>query len=140
MSIKLGDDGTLNTVLFCDLCNEEMRFSSLVENCERCEETNAEICEHRDELIDDLIAEEENDHLCSFEYYINLNERGEFSADVRNHKGNTVFAIPTIEELENLIDAGFMKYFKDTENLRDYLVSLDIIPKESSLEKIGSDR
>jgi hypothetical protein len=35
--------------------------------------------------------------MATFKYYVNLDERGEFYADVRNEQGKTVYEIDTAE-------------------------------------------
>lgn len=57
------------------------------------------------------------------EYVINLDERGEFDADVRQSDGDTLFEIKGAEIFED----GFMSHGKDLDGLTDYLRSLDII-------------
>lgn len=128
--IKLMDDGTLDTVLVCSACDEQIRFSSLVENCGICEETDAEVCDHRDELIDEKITTEQEDHVCEFEYFINLDERGEFAADVRTGaSGRTVYEITGFDIFED----GFMKHKKDIKGLENYLKDLKVIDADSNL-------
>ena len=58
-------------------------------------------------------------------YIINLNERGEFYADVRkgSDQGKTVFEIHGFE----IFDDGFMSHDHDVNGLWEYLVSLGII-------------
>lgn len=61
MSIKLSDDGTLDTVLVCMECGAEFRFN-FEPNDPDCTETQAE--EQYDEFVDWAIAETEADHEC----------------------------------------------------------------------------
>ena len=72
-----------------------------------------------------------------YEYYINLDERGSFYADVRNEKGKTIFEIKAGNELEegdsSIFEDGFMKHPKDIDNLRKYLVSLGIMDASDEL-------
>lgn len=56
-------------------------------------------------------------------YYINLDERGEFKADVRNDKGETIFEIEGAEIFED----GFMKYKNDLAGLEVYLKELKVM-------------
>lgn len=68
----------------------------------------------------------------AYEYYINLDERGEFYADVRDtHDDMTVFEFSGFWMFED----GFMSNKYDTNGLRDYMFELglceetdDIIP------------
>ncbi|MDG1580819.1 hypothetical protein [Pseudomonas sp. GOM6] len=64
-------------------------------------------------------------------YYINLDERGDFYADVRNAYEKSVFEISGFEIFED----GFMANKHDMEGLKDYLVSLGIMqPSQQLLE------
>jgi hypothetical protein len=69
MAICLGDDGTLDTVLYCDECREEFRFSygsygghffelcshgGLMDGCPRC----------YDEWVDDCVIAVQDEHEC----------------------------------------------------------------------------
>lgn len=64
-----------------------------------------------------------------YEYFINLDERGDFSADVRNSNGKTVFDIEGGEIFED----GFMRHKNDIAGLEGYLKELGIIPKGGRL-------
>jgi hypothetical protein len=61
-------------------------------------------------------------------YYINLDERGGFYADVRGKNGKTVLEIRGGNELpegeSSLVDDGFMRNFRDIDGLRDYMRSI----------------
>lgn len=71
-----------------------------------------------------------------FHYMINMDERGEFSADVRDDSGKTIYEIKNDEE-GNVpeIEDGFMRHTTDIEGLEKHLKSLDIMPKKSHLVK-----
>lgn len=56
-------------------------------------------------------------------YYVNLDERGEFYADVRNPDGASVFEIHGFE----IFDDGFMKDKGDIAGLQEYLADLQVI-------------
>ena len=62
-----------------------------------------------------------------YKYYINMNERGEFNADVRAEDGTTVFEICDMDHLWELIDAGFMYDSKDLDGLLDYLCGIGVL-------------
>jgi len=62
----------------------------------------------------------------TYEYYINLDERGIFEADVRDADGNTVFELN-----EDLFEGGWMKNKKDVVGLNEYLRTMKIIPSNS---------
>ncbi len=53
-----------------------------------------------------------------YKYYINLDERGEFFADVRDENENTIFEIRGFDMFED----GFMKNKHDVDGLREYLI------------------
>ena len=67
----------------------------------------------------------------TFEYHINLNERGYFYADVRNTSGKTVFTIKAGRELEegetSIFEDGFMKNIHDMDGLKAHLIQLGIM-------------
>lgn len=62
-------------------------------------------------------------------YYINLDERGEFYADVRRDD-KTIFEIKGFEIFED----GFMDHKEDIVNLFTYLVDLDIAKLGEGME------
>ena len=57
-----------------------------------------------------------------FHYYINLDERGEFYADVRDHAENTVLELFGTDIFED----GYMRNKDDLNGLRDYMVDMGI--------------
>ena len=57
-----------------------------------------------------------------FHYYINLDERGEFYADVRDHDENTVLELFGTDIFED----GYMRNKDDLNGLRDYMVVMGI--------------
>ena len=64
-----------------------------------------------------------------YKYFINLDERGEFYADVRDPDGNTVYEIHGFAFFE----AGFMKHKDDLEGLEDHLHMQGVMPKGATL-------
>lgn len=64
-----------------------------------------------------------------FGYYINLDERGEFYADVRDQNEKTVFEIHGFEIFED----GFMRDKNDLKGLKEHLVDLGIMSKDDEL-------
>ena len=74
-----------------------------------------------------------------FGYYVNLDERGDFYADVRDPSGETIFELRAEPDGSiGLIEDGFMRHKTDLDGLRDHLVSLGLIDKEAEL--LTSDR
>ena len=74
-----------------------------------------------------------------FGYYVNLDERGDFYADVRDPSGETVFELRTEGDgTIALIEDGFMRHKTDLEGLHDHLVGLGLIGKDADL--LPSDR
>ncbi len=69
----------------------------------------------------------------AYRYWINLDERGEFCADVRNPQGDTVFEIHGFDIFED----GFMKNKHDVNGLEEYLRDLGIITGENSILEIA---
>lgn len=63
-------------------------------------------------------------------YHINLDERGEFMADVRDENDETVFNIDGYDIFED----GFMKDKHDHEGLKKHLINLGIINLDDKLE------
>lgn len=69
-----------------------------------------------------------------FDYFVNLDERGQFYADVRNDYGNTVFAIRSEDDGNvGTVEDGFMKHTRDLDGLRDYLIFLGIMTEDDTL-------
>lgn len=58
----------------------------------------------------------------TFEYHINMDERGEFNADVRNPKGKTIW-----QTYGEVFEDGYMKHKDDMRGLKEYLLDLEII-------------
>lgn len=74
-------------------------------------------------------------------YVVNLDERGDFYADVRNARtGETVYEIESDEDgsIEPITD-GNMIHKDDLEGLKKYLVSIKIIEDDSALCRVGSE-
>lgn len=69
----------------------------------------------------------------SFHYHINLDERGEFRADVRGNDEDTLWSTDGFDIFED----GFMRHKDDMDGLADYLVSLGIMPAGASLINEG---
>lgn len=70
-----------------------------------------------------------------FGYYINLDERGDFNADVRNENGKTVFEIQAGaslgEDETSIFEDGFMRHKEDVAGLESYLKDLGVIPGDA---------
>jgi hypothetical protein len=66
-------------------------------------------------------------------YWIDMDERGEFSAHVDNPHGKTVFEIPDAEAMEDLIQDGFMRHTSDIDDLAEYLKDRGIMGKNDTL-------
>jgi hypothetical protein len=72
--------------------------------------------------------------MATFEYYVNLDERGEFQADVRNNKGKEIFGIGYyLNTIEDMVDCGFMDNGYDVQGLENYLKSVDILKQSDNL-------
>lgn len=66
-----------------------------------------------------------------FGYYIDLDERGDFYADVRDAAGRTVFEIRAGDLLDqdesSIFEDGYMRHKADLKGLTDYLRELGVI-------------
>lgn len=66
-------------------------------------------------------------------YSINLDERGEFYADLRAKDGATVFEVRSAasEDESDLVQDGYMSNFRDTSGLKTCLVDDGIIQRDA---------
>ena len=64
-----------------------------------------------------------------YRYFINLDERGCFYADVRDPRDRTVFEIEGFAIFED----GWMRHRSDLDGLKAYLVHLGLLQREESL-------
>lgn len=67
-----------------------------------------------------------------FGYYINLDERGEFYADVRNSAGETICEFHT-QDARELIEDGLIKNIRDPHEVGRHLISTGVLPSGSEL-------
>ncbi len=65
-------------------------------------------------------------------YYINLDERGEFCADVRNAAGESLWEFNT-QEVQELIRDGFIKNIRDPNEVGEHLIGIGILPADGQL-------
>ena len=72
-----------------------------------------------------------------FGYYVDLDERGSFRADVRNESGQTVFEVLAGDELAadetSLFEDGFMRDKSDLAGLQAHLCDLGVIPADGEI-------
>lgn len=70
-----------------------------------------------------------------FGYYVNLDERGSFYADVRSVDNKTVFEVRAGNELgeddTDPVTDGFMKHLRDVDGLTTYLRDLEVISRDA---------
>ena len=64
-----------------------------------------------------------------YRYFINLDERGEFYADVRNVRDRSIFEIKGFEIFED----GWMRHMHDLDGLKRYLVHLGLMKGNQEL-------
>ena len=64
-------------------------------------------------------------------YFINLDERGEFYADVRDDGNNTIFEIKGLDIFED----GWMRNKNDLMGLRNHLVALGVMKDDDYLTR-----
>jgi len=70
--------------------------------------------------------------MTTYQYYINLNERGLFFADVRRESdGKTVYEIHGFDIFED----GYMVHPDDLSGLQSYLIDMSILPIKSELKR-----
>ena len=67
----------------------------------------------------------------TFGYYINLDERGSFRADVRDAQNYTVFDIRAGDELgedeTSIFQDGYMRDKHDLSGLQEYLIQMGVL-------------
>lgn len=87
----------------------------------------------RDEVLD--LSELNGKTL--YGYFVDLDERGSFQADVRDKDGNTVYEVRGGDELAeddaSLVEMGYMSNFHDTEGLQGYLLEIGLISADAKL-------
>lgn len=69
----------------------------------------------------------------TFGYYINLDERGSFFADVRDDAGETIFEIRCEGDDFWIFEDGWMESKLDVDGLADYMVDLGLITRGSTV-------
>ena len=62
-----------------------------------------------------------------YKYYININERGDFNADVRAPDGTTVFEIQNADHMWELVEDGFMHDGEDISGLFEHLCTIGLV-------------
>ena len=67
----------------------------------------------------------------SYLYFINLDERGEFYADVRDDSNNTIFEIKGFDIFED----GWMRNKNDLMGLKNHLVDLGVMKDDDDLTR-----
>ena len=69
----------------------------------------------------------------AYEYHINLDERGEFSSDVRHPVTEiSIFEIDT-DKINEMVDDGFMDDGHDIDSLAEYLWGFGILDLNDSI-------
>lgn len=75
--------------------------------------------------------------MSKFGYFIDLDERGSFRADVRDASGKTVFEIAAGDELpegeSSVFEDGFMRDKHDLAGLQAHLVNLGVLGDSDQL-------
>lgn len=67
-------------------------------------------------------------------YFVNLDERGEFYANVRDVDGETVYEVRSDEGGSiSLIEDGFMSHKEDLSGLEEYLQDMGVISSAAEL-------
>lgn len=91
-----------------------------------------------EESEEDDEDEEDFDAANTYDYVIDLDERGDFRAHVEDNEGDTVFEIEGIDDLESLIDDGFMKHKDDTDGLLKHLQEIGVLDQYAILETLDT--
>lgn len=111
--------------------NQILEFHNENSSLNHCLRWGEQACE---ELVEDCEREAEAPE---FGYYIDLDERGAFDADVRDRQGKTIFKIAAGSSLaegeSSIFEDGYMRDKTDIQGLTDYLRDLDIIPKNGTI-------
>jgi len=77
----------------------------------------------------------------TFSYTINLDERGEFYADVRQENGESIFEVRSNDDgVIEMVEDGFMNDTRDVTGLADHLVSLGLMYEGDKLLGWQADR
>lgn len=66
-------------------------------------------------------------------FWVNLDERGEFNADVRDRDENTIWEILDLDHLRDLIEDGYMRHKGDVSGLEKYLREMKVIGRKDWL-------
>jgi hypothetical protein len=76
----------------------------------------------------------------TYEFIVDLDERGIFSCHVDDPEGKDVWSASTEDEVEGEfwpVRDGFMKHTEDMKGLENYLKSMKIMPKDAVLKYVG---
>lgn len=69
-------------------------------------------------------------------YYINLDERGEFYADVRDENSKTIYELKSDESgVIWSVENGFMNHTRDLDGLTKYLKSIGVLSYFDTIQK-----
>jgi len=95
------------------------------------------VYEEDDEMFDDPYGQEDAFNFShpgkTYEFYVNLDERGSFYADVRDpDTDESIYEIDT-EKIQQLGEDGYMRHNQDYEGLESYLKQLDIIKEDDGI-------
>lgn len=107
-----------------------LQFSTENHSINHCLRWGASAC---DQIIEEC---EKPAEAQEYGYYINLDERGEFNADVRDRSGKTVFEIKAgsdNQDESSIFEDGFMSDKTDIDGLCAYLQDIGIIPKNGKI-------
>lgn len=84
-----------------------------------------------------IVFEDDKPGAPIYGYYINLDERGDFYADVRDSDGQTVFEIRAgnslLEDVSSIFEDGFMRDKNDLAGLTEYLRELGVIQQDAQV-------
>lgn len=81
--------------------------------------------------------EDEDQDGRNYNYQVDLDERGEYKATVYDDCDNEIWDIADIQELNQLIEDGYMKHKQDMDGLCSYLTKLGVFVADSQLRYHG---
>lgn len=76
----------------------------------------------------------------NYGYYVNLDERGSFNADVRNFDGQTIIEVMSDDDGDGevwLVESGYMSDTKDIAGLTAYGIQRGLLPAGSQIHSMS---
>jgi hypothetical protein len=125
------------TIFFLGRSGRHICIEDTPENSKRYRNLQRLAFKLEQSVIDEFNAPDSEPADPTYSYYINLDERGTFYADVRRDSDETtVYEIKIDNDEENdstIFEDGYMKHKNDISGLEEYLKSLSILESNSVL-------